>query len=321
VELPRALREAVDNALAGVSTSDLTRAAEILSQRYRAETRDGRLHLADDLAARAYLATRLPATYAAIRSAMAAVADVRPDFAPRTLLDVGAGPGSALWAATECWGGIDDAVLLEASPAVRAWGERLCALAPVGGISWQGADIVAALPELAPRDLVTLAYVLDELDPAAREDAVRRLWALVADTLLIVEPGTPAGWARILAARERLTAWGAHIVAPCPHAAACPLSPPDWCHFSRRVARSRLHRRVKDAELSWEDEKYIYLAAARRPAATAQARVIAKPRAGGGRVGLKLCRPDGSVGEQLLTRRDGTAFKAARGLNWGDVLP
>jgi len=66
MELPRALREAVDEALAGASTSELTRAAEILSHRYRSETRDGRLHLADDIAARAYLATRLPATYAAI---------------------------------------------------------------------------------------------------------------------------------------------------------------------------------------------------------------------------------------------------------------
>src|SRR5438046_1460330 len=98
MELPRALREAVDRALEGVAASDLARAAAALSQRYRSETRDEHFHLADHLAARAYLATRLPATYAAIRASMDAVADVRPDFAPRTMLDVGAGPGSASWA-------------------------------------------------------------------------------------------------------------------------------------------------------------------------------------------------------------------------------
>jgi Mitochondrial small ribosomal subunit Rsm22 len=31
-----------------------------------------------------------------------------------------------------------------------------------------------------------------------------------------------------------------------------------------RVARSRLHRRAKAAELSWEDEKFSYLGVSRR---------------------------------------------------------
>src|SRR5436309_667858 len=83
-------------------------AAQPLSQRYRSETRDGHFHLADDLAARAYLATRLPATYAAVRASMDAVADVRPDFTPRTMLDIGAGPGSALWAAAGRWPSVED---------------------------------------------------------------------------------------------------------------------------------------------------------------------------------------------------------------------
>src|SRR5688500_6825713 len=103
MELPAALSVAVDRALEGVALAELSAAASRLSQRYRAELRDGRFHVADDRAVQAYLATRLPATYAAISSCLEAVAERRPDFAPAGLLDAGAGPGTALWAATETW--------------------------------------------------------------------------------------------------------------------------------------------------------------------------------------------------------------------------
>jgi ribosomal protein RSM22 (predicted rRNA methylase) len=320
MELPRALRGAIDQALEGVATSDIARAADALSQRYRSETRDGGFHLADDISARAYLATRLPATYAAIRAGMSAVAELRPDFAPRTMLDIGAGPGSALWAAADCWPVIDDALLIEGSAAIRAYGVRLAKHAPVAQVAWRSHDIAAALPETTPRDLVTLAYVLDELAPEARDPLVDRLWSLTADMLLIIEPGTPAGWLRILHARNRLIAAGAHLIAPCPHAAACPLAPPDWCHFSRRVARSRVHRLAKSADVPWEDEKFIYVAASRQAGAVPTARVIAHPRTASGRVSLKLCQRDGTVAERVVTRRDGAAFKLARRADWGDSL-
>jgi ribosomal protein RSM22 (predicted rRNA methylase) len=320
MELPSVLRAAVDQSLEGISASELARAAEALSQRYRAETRDGTLHLADDIAARAYLAVRLPATYAAIRASMSALAGLRPDFAPGSMLDVGAGPGSALWAAADCWPGIDEALLVEASAAIRAYGVRLAKHLPVARVAWRSHDVAAALPDVTPRDLVTLAYVLDELEPAARDPLVDRLWSLTADTLLIVEPGTPAGWQRVLHARDRLITAGAHLVAPCPHAAPCPLAPPDWCHFSRRVARSRLHLRVKDADVPWEDEKFVYIAASRHAAVTPQARVIAHPRASKGLVSLKLCQRDGTAAEKVVTRRDGDAFKLARRADWGDAL-
>lgn len=321
MELPQALRGAVEQALEGIRLADLARAAEQLSRRYRAELRDGRFHLGDDLAARAYLATRLPATYAAIRVALDAAAATRPDFAPRTMLDVGAGPGSALWAAADLWPGLEDALMIEGSAAIRAWGERLSGHAAVPQIAWREADITAGLPQMPPRDLVVLAYVLDELAPAARDTLVDRLWAATGEVLVIVEPGTPAGWARLLQARERLIAAGAHLLAPCPHAAACPLAQPDWCHFSRRVARSRLHRQAKGAAVPWEDEKFTYLAAARRPGTMPGGRVLAPPRLAGGQVSLKLCRQDGTAGERLLSRRDGEPYKAARRLAWGDAFP
>lgn len=324
MELPPLLRQAVDRALSGTALADLAASAAALSQRYREERRDGSLHVTSAQDALAYLAVRLPATYAAVRASFAALVQARPDFVPKTALDIGAGPGTALWAAADCWPDLEDALLVEASAIFRACGERLAAEAQhsnlVPQMTWRTADVGVDAVDGAPRDLVILAYALNELDAEVRQSVLARLWRATADTLVIVEPGTPAGWQRILAARRQLIEAGAHVIAPCPHANECPLVPPDWCHFAARVARSRLHRQAKGAEVPWEDEKFSYVAVSRVSALCLGARVIARPRKASGRVTLKLCRPDGSAGDQLFSRRDGAPFKRAWRSDWGASL-
>lgn len=320
MELPPRLRQAVESALQGVPLAELSTAAAALSQRYRDEVRDGRMHISDERLALAYVATRMPATYAAIHASLRAASGLLTDFAPHSLLDVGAGPGTALWAAADLWPGLRSATLLEASPAIRALGERLAAPGSVAQIDWRAADLRRGLPDLPRADLVTLAYVLDEIEPDERTRLVDALWQAAAGLLVIVEPGTTAGWTRILAARAQLLAAGAHVLAPCPHAFACPIALPDWCHFSARVARSRVHRLAKGGEVPWEDEKFIYLAASRTPAEERAARVLAPPESASGRVRLKLCQPDGTATHRLVTRREGDAFRRARRVDWGDVF-
>lgn len=321
MQLPPALRQAIDRELEGVALADLTRAADILSQRYRAETRDGRLHLADALAAKAYLTTRLPATFAAVAAGLAAIAPALPDFHPRSVLDVGAGPGTATWAAASAWDSVDEAALVEASPAIRDIGARLGEALPLRRVVWHAESVAAGILGGVPADLVIMAYVLDELAPPARGPLVARLWELTAGALLLVEPGTTAGWKRILATRDQLLAAGARILAPCPHHKPCPLAAPDWCHFAARVPRSRLHREAKGGSVPWEDEKFIYLAAARQESAFRSARIIAPTRQSKAGIALKLCRPDGSVAERAIAKRDAAAFKLARKRGWGDCLP
>jgi ribosomal protein RSM22 (predicted rRNA methylase) len=321
MQLPPSLRQAIDAELEGVSLRDLAGAAETLSQRYRAEIRDGRLHLNDELAARAYLTTRLPATFAAIEAALQAGVEARPDFAPRTLLDAGAGPGTATWAAAQHWGSLQDATLIEASSAIRSVGERMMRNLGLDRMAWLSGRLHDSLADLPSRDLVLIAYVLDELEPAARDPLIEQLWRLTADILVIVEPGTTEGWKRILAARDILIRAGAHLLAPCPHARACPLIAPDWCHFSARVARSRLHREAKGGTMPWEDEKFIYLAASRTPGLRTAARVIAPPHVGKVAVTLKLCQSDGQAAERTFGKRESPSFKLMRKLGWGDTLP
>lgn len=319
MSLPARLHDLAELAAEGVPLAQLTRAAETLSGRYRAEVQDGAWHVSGDLAARSYLLTRFPATFAAVSRAMQEVAAVRPDFAPRTQLDVGAGPATAFWAAQGIWESLADALMLEGSPHMRDWGEKLSARADAQA-NWQTVDVRRGLPDLPPRDLVTLAYVLNELAPDARAGLLLEMWERTADTLLIVEPGTPAGWNRMLQARNVLLAAGANLLAPCPHAQTCPLHAPDWCHFSQRVARSRLHRQGKGAELGYEDEKFIYLAVSRRAGEPFEARVLTSPSMRSGLVNLKLCTAAGHLEGRTLSKRDGEAYKVAKRLDWGDKL-
>jgi ribosomal protein RSM22 (predicted rRNA methylase) len=316
VELPPALRAGVEALLADTPVARLAEAGAVLSQRYRAEVRDGRAHLADDLAARAYLATRMPATFAAIAKSMQAVAQALPDFTPASLLDVGAGPGTAMWAACETWPGLVGAQLVERAGAIRSLGQVLGAPAGVAA-GWLDLDLASAAPE-HQADLVSAAYLLNEIAEARRGALIDALWQRTLGVLLLVEPGTPAGWERLLAAREQLIGAGGHVAAPCAHAQACPLTAPDFCRFAARVSRSRLHRLVKGGELGWEDEPFVYLAVSRQPPAGNGSRLLAEPRAGKGRIELKLCSPDGTLQRRLVTRREPDDWRVARRLDWGD---
>lgn len=320
MELPSPLRFAIDQALDGVSTTQLAAAVQALSRRYRNEVRDGRLHLSDALAAQAYIAARMPATYAAIHASLAATAERLSAFSPKTLLDIGAGPGTAMWAANVVWPDLQSATLLETSSSIRSTGEKLAAASNIPNIAWRDGDIRRGIDASLRADLVTLAYVLDELDPADRAKLVASLWSATTGVLAIVEPGTTAGWRRILDARAQLASIGAHIIAPCPHALACPIAEPDWCHFSARLARSRIHRLAKGGDVPWEDEKFVYLIASRTPASPSPARVLSPPRTAKGRIELKLCQPDGQAAHRLVTRREGEAFKQARRAGWGELF-
>lgn len=320
MELPSRLRQGVDALLHGVAVADLRAAARILSERYRGEVRDGRLHMNDELAVQAYLAARLPATYAAVRASFDAIADAAPGFTPTSLLDIGAGPGTVAWAATDQWPELSNVTMVETSDAARRTGEKLWQAEGAASAAWRSGDAASNLADLAPADLVSIAYVLDELVPSALPGLIDRLWLLAQQMLVIVEPGTPAGWRRVLDARTRLIAAGAHVIAPCAHDLPCPLVPLDWCHFSRRVARSRVHRLVKDADVPWEDEKFIYLAVSRHARVRSWSRVLAPPRTSSGKVQLKLCAPSGEKQEPTITKRDGADYKIARRADWGDAV-
>lgn len=318
VELPGTLRAALERELEGVGRKDLAVRAQRTSAAYRAGAGSAGV-IREDADALAYALARLPATYAACATVFAEAARLAPAFAPTSLLDAGAGPGAASWAAREIWTPTT-ITWLDESPPFLALARRLAEGTPLAVAEARRADLTAAGP-WPYADLVCASYALAEIAPARQAAVVRSLWAACGGLLMLVEPGTPAGYARILAARDALIAEGATILAPCPHANACPLIAPDWCHFSVRLPRSRDHQIAKSAEVPFEDEKFAYLVAT-RPTVAAEARtprVLAPPRAGKPGIDLKLCTPEG-LEQRFVARRDKAAHAVARRLDWGDAL-
>jgi ribosomal protein RSM22 (predicted rRNA methylase) len=318
VELPGALRAALERELEGVGRKDLAVRAQRTSAAYRAGAGSAGV-IREDADALAYALARLPAPYAACAAVFAEAARMAPGFAPKSLLDAGVGPGAASWAALEVWD-VERATWLDESPPFLALARRLAEGTPLARADARRADLAGAGP-WPHADLVCASYALAEIAPARQAEVVRSLWAASDGLLVLVEPGSTPGYTRLLAARQALIEDGAAILAPCPHAETCPLTAPDWCHFSVRLPRSRDHQLAKSAEVPFEDEKFAYLIAARESvAATARgARVLAPPRAGKPGIELKLCTPTG-LEQRFVARRDKPAHAVARRLGWGDSL-
>jgi ribosomal protein RSM22 (predicted rRNA methylase) len=205
---------------------------------------------------------------------------------------------------------------------MRQLGTELAASAPsraVAHAAWLAEKLPPGVPP-ARFDLVTLSYVLAEMDERDRAATIERAWNAAAHALVVVEPGTPSGYARVLAARDGLIARGATVVAPCPHDRACPLAGTgDWCHFAVRLARSRAHREAKDAQLGHEDEKFSYVVAARTRAPRAVARILRHPQIRRGHVLLEICGRDGARAE-TISKRDRERYRRARKIAWGEDL-
>jgi ribosomal protein RSM22 (predicted rRNA methylase) len=189
--------------------------------------------------------------------------------------------------------------------------------ARLSGIRYTAGDARAALANAEATDLVIASYLVGEMGESEREALADLMWTKTRDTLVLVEPGTPAGYARILDLRRRLIAVGAHVAAPCPHDSECPLAAPDWCHFTQRLPRSQAHRQLKAAELAFEDEKFAYMALTRVSVARRSARVLAQPVVTKIEVTAKLCTPDGLVVAKV-PRRTKADYARARRWRWGD---
>jgi ribosomal protein RSM22 (predicted rRNA methylase) len=315
--LPAELRAALDAKLQGVSRNDAAARAALISRTYRDGGTSGKITSESD--ALAYALARMPATYAAAIATLNALCELRPDFAPKSLLDVGAGPGTASWAAAETFSSLQTFTLLDANAALRALALKLCGdSARLKTAAYQLADAGKALAEAGPADLVVASYMIGEIGEAERSALAERLWAKASDTLLVVEPGTPAGAARILGIREQLIAAGAHVAAPCPHDGKCPLQAPDWCHFTQRLPRLRAHMQIKAAELPFEDEKFSYVALTRTPLARRYPRVLAQPVVSKVEVSAKLCTENG-LKISKVPHRDKTTYARARRWRWGDL--
>ena len=318
MKLPAELAQAIARELASIDSRELAAAARRLSERYaRGEFAAA---LSDPADRDAYLAVRFPATYAASSKALGYVRDRMPDARFASLIDLGAGAGAATWAAAGAFAP-ETITCLERKSAFAAIGQRLAAASPgpaLRGARWLTGDI-REIDDLTAHDVVVLSYVLGEIPEGQIERAVRAAWQTTGTLLVLIEPGTPDSFRRLHAVRALLLAGGAHLVAPCPHAQACPmLATADWCHFAARLERTAAHRRLKSGALGYEDEKFSYLVAARQPVALPDSRILRHPLIHPGHIRLTLCRPERPE-HTTVTKSQKPLWRYARQLAWGDA--
>ena len=319
MELPNELKLAIERQTVGVPQSKLRIAAENISLRYRNETGAGKRLVSTDIDTLVYAIVRMPATYGAVSSALTYALDIySPEI--KTALDVGAGMGTATWAIESTLDSLEKITCVEREQSMISFGKTLMRDSPsmLAKIEWISCDM-RDLRLSQKYDLVVASYALGELNDTDREKVIEKLWDLTNKFLLIVEPGTPLAFSNLRAARTQLINKDASIIAPCPHSNKCPLSEDDWCHFTCRISRSRLHKQLKGGDAPYEDEKYAYLVAAREAIPVNCSRILRHPLIESGRITLKLCTGKG-IETRSVTKKQKDSFKIARKAKCGDTF-
>jgi ribosomal protein RSM22 (predicted rRNA methylase) len=169
-------------------------------------------------------------------------------------------------------------------------------------------------------DLVLGSYTFSELPKTDLEMALEKSWQTTKQCLVLIEPGTPEGFQTILKCRDYLIKNGGFIYAPCGHNGSCPIGlKNDWCHFSARLERSKLHRDMKEGSLPYEDEKYSYLVATKENWKPTYQRILRPSMTRKGHIVLDVCTPE-NIESKTYTKSKDKNFKDIKKLNWGDRL-
>jgi ribosomal protein RSM22 (predicted rRNA methylase) len=321
MRLPAELLDAIQQETDKVDWRKLVQATAQLTAHYKAAD-FSTSPIATETHRAAYLAVRLPATYAVLRRVFAEINLRAPQAGIASMLDLGSGPGTALFAASEEFPSLQHATLVEADAQWITLGKHLAEQSEstlAQQAQWLKQDMRSGLV-CETHDLVVISYTLGELPQAAAEAVLNKAWKCAGKFLVVIEPGTRRGFAAVNAARSALLANAAHIFAPCPHAGACPMAAAgDWCHFSQRVERTQQHRQLKGGELGYEDEKFSYVVAAKVATPSAGSRIVRHPGKHSGHVQLALCTTQGRIESRTVTRSSKEGYKRARKAEWGDI--
>lgn len=123
MDIPTDLKIAIEKITIGKKHAQLMRDSQKLSVRYRANSGDGKSLLKSDQEAIAYSVVRMPATFGSILTALKYALELS-GCRPTSLMDVGAGTGSAVWAANTLLD-LQDIVCLEREDAMIGIGKEL----------------------------------------------------------------------------------------------------------------------------------------------------------------------------------------------------
>lgn len=308
MSMPQTLQQKIEELLSEVPHKDLKDAAEALSDTYRNSLRLGQELINGKIGVLAYIASRMPATYQAVSFVINSVKSKLETLGISTLLDVGAGPATATIAAKNILGTVN-ATLIERN----------------GDMVWAGKTLLnddsvwlntSAHEKLQNADLVISAYMLNEMTEQEVVKTIKNLYNSANKALVIIDNGTKETFLLMKTVRKTLLELGANIIAPCANSNNCQN---EWCHFSTRVTRTKLHKLLKGGDAPYEDEKFTYLVATKTPISNNVSRILRHPKILKGRVELEVCSENG-IEKRTITKAQKELFKVARKSSWGDTI-
>lgn len=318
MKIPELLEEAIQKEIQGIKIPELKEIAQNLSSRYMNEKREGQTLLTKEKEALAYSIMRMPATFCAVTVALRNVLNIANSCKIHTVLDIGAGTGSATWAINELINP-DEITCLEREEAMRKVAQRLMKHnTEMGKVQWINEDITNA-KTIKGADLIVASYMINELKQEERKKVIKRLLELESKIILIIEPGTPEGFKNIKEIQKQALENGKYIIAPCTSQAHCKLPKDDWCHTTVRVERNKIHKILKSGDAPYEDEKFSYIAISKENLGTAKSRILRHPIIETGKITLKLCT-NGDIEQKIITKKDKELFKQAKKKKCGDSI-
>lgn len=280
-----------------------------LSGRGRSPWRDARdLEVYD-----ATFAQRIAWKWAAVLDEL----DLRGGLPPcARVLDFGCGTGVAAktWLARPAGAAARELWLHDASPLAVEHAVKHAAL-PRPGLR-----VERGLPAAAP-DLLLVSHVLGELAQPERASLVAL--ARTASAVVWVEPGSRETSRELAGVRDELLD-AFDVVAPCTHAARCPLLAPgaeaEWCHSFARPPRevftsSFWAKFGTQLSIDLRSVPFSFLALRRKSAAPAERsfegadRILGRPRIEKGRALVDACGAQGLRSLRLIARDDRAFFE------------
>lgn len=262
----------------------------------------------------AYLLFYWPVSYAQSRALLSEL-----PARPRSLLDLGSGPGPLAFAGLDA--GASETVAADRSkPALEL--ARKLAIEASEALATREWSPERPLPE-GTFDVITMGHVLNELyagDVGKRAALVEKVLERVkpGGSLVVMEPALRDTSRALLQVRDLLVAKGYAVRAPCLFRGACPalVKPSDWCHAERQWRMPALTESLaRAAGLHKESLKMSYLVLAPKGEAWAEPpsgrvfRIVSEALEGKGRQRYMGCGPEGRIGLALQEkhRTDGNA--------------
>lgn len=279
----------------------------------------------------AYLLFYWPVSYAQARQVFGELSR-----RPRSVLDLGSGPGPLSFAAMDA--GAAEVVAADRSEQALALCRALATEAAQGIATrtWDPQSGKAKLPD-GEFDTVTLGHVLNELFGTGDAAVARR--TLLAEELLtrvkkggslvVLEPALRDTSRELLKLRDQLVPKGYAIRAPCMFRGNCPalIKESDWCHAERVWTMPPLVEELaRAAGLHKEALKMSYLVVAPKGEAWPELpagrlfRIVSEPLEGKGRQRYIGCGPEGRVGLAMQEKHRNEGNAAFFHLQRGDVI-